>query len=95
MPELYKIADAMLVTLEDKPYANMTIPGKAQSYMAAGKHIIGAVNGSCTSFIENNKVVYACPPGDSNSLAELIMGLEVKELPRTGIKSKEVYFKIF
>ena len=31
MPELYKIADAMLVTLEDKPYANMTIPGKVQS----------------------------------------------------------------
>ena len=46
MPGLYKIADAMLVTLEDKPYANVTIPGKAQSYMAVGKPIIGAINGS-------------------------------------------------
>ena len=36
----------MLVTLEDKPYANMTIPRKVQSYMAAGKPIIGSINGS-------------------------------------------------
>lgn len=53
MPQLYKIADAMLVTLEDNPYANMTIPGKVQSYMAAGKSIIGAVNGSCAIFISD------------------------------------------
>ena len=50
MPSLYKIADVMLVTLEDKPYANMTIPGKVQSYMAVGKPIIGAINSSYTIF---------------------------------------------
>ena len=44
----------MLVTLEDKSYANMTIPGKVQSYMAAGKPIVGAINGSCTYYIKNN-----------------------------------------
>lgn len=27
----------------------MTIPGKVQSYMAVGKPIIGAINGSCHS----------------------------------------------
>lgn len=56
MPELYKIADAMLVTLEDKPYANMTIPGKVQSYMAVGKPIIGCVNGSCANSIKDNGI---------------------------------------
>ena len=54
MPEMYALADVMLVTLEDKPYANMTIPGKVQSYMAVGKPIIGAINGSCSNFIINN-----------------------------------------
>ena len=49
-PLEYNIGDAMLVTLEDKPYANMTIPGKVQSYMAAGKPIIGAINGGCLIF---------------------------------------------
>lgn len=52
MPELYKTADTMLVTLEDKPYANTTIPGKVQSYMAAGKPIIGVVKRSYANFMQ-------------------------------------------
>lgn len=62
MPDLYEIADAMLVTLEDKPYANMTIPGKVQSYMASGKPIIGSINGSCADFIKNNEIGYVWIP---------------------------------
>ena len=34
----------------------MAIPGKVQSYMAAGKPIIGSINGSYSNFIKNNKV---------------------------------------
>ena len=91
MPELYKIADAMLVTLEDKPYANMTIPGKVQSYMAVGKPIIGAINGSCASFIKNNIIGYACNSEDSEALANLVKNLKAEELERIGKKSKDVY----
>lgn len=93
MPELYKVADAMLVTLEDKPYANMTIPGKVQSYMAAGKPIIGAVNGSCANFIRNNKVGYACNSNNSKALASIIKGLQVSDLTKIGMQAKEIYFK--
>lgn len=93
MPGLYKIADLMLVTLEDKPYANMTIPGKVQSYMAVGKPIIGAINGSCANFIKNNDVGFACPSGDSEALANLIKNLDLKELQMIGERSKDVYFK--
>ena len=93
MPELYKVADAMLVTLEDKPYANMTIPGKVQSYMAVGKPVIGAINGSCSGFINNNGVGLVCSSGDGEALANLIRGLNIKELKAIGIHSKDVYFK--
>lgn len=93
MPELYKIADAMLVTLEDKPYANMTIPGKVQSYMAAGKPVIGAINGSCANFIVNNGIGNVCKSGDSETLAKLIKGLDLNKLKEIGEHSKEVYFK--
>lgn len=93
MPELYKVADAMLVTLEDKPYANMTIPGKVQSYMAVGKPVIGAINGSCSGFINNNGVGFVCSSGDGEALANLIRGLNIKELKAIGIHSKDVYFK--
>lgn len=93
MPDLYKIADAMLVTLEDKPYANMTIPGKVQSYMASGKPIIGSINGSCADFIKNNKIGYVCSSMDSESLANIIKGLDINILKDIGEHSREVYFR--
>ena len=93
MHKLYKIADAMLVSLEDKPYANMTIPGKVQSYMAVCKPVIGAINGSCANFIKNNDIGYACPSGDCETLANLIKNLDLKELQKICEHSKDVYFK--
>lgn len=93
MPNLYKIADAMLVTLEDKTYANMTIPGKVQSYMAVGKPIIGAINGSCSTFIKDNEIGFTCPSGDSEALANLIKNLNINELRTIGKHAKDVYFK--
>lgn len=93
MPKMYQLADAMLVTLEDKPYANMTIPGKVQSYMAVGKPVIGAINGSCSNFIINNDVGYSCPSGDFNTLAEMIKTMTIEELQQIGQRSKEVYFR--
>lgn len=93
MPGLYRIADAMLVTLEDKPYANMTIPGKVQSYMAVGKPIIGAINGSCANFIRNNSVGYVCESLNSAALASLIKDLQTGELIEIGKRSKEAYFE--
>lgn len=83
----------MLMTLEDKPYANMTIPGKVQSYMAAGKPIIGAVNRSCANFIVNNGIGNVCKSGDSETLAKLIKGLDLNKLKEIGEHSREVYFK--
>lgn len=93
MPELYKAADAMIVSLEDKSYANMTIPGKVQSYMAAGKAIIGSVNGSCANFIRNNEIGFCCSSGDSESLAKLINSLDFDTLKKIGANSRSVYMK--
>ena len=91
MPNLYKIADAMLVTLEDKPYANTTIPGKVQSYMAFGKPVIGSINGSCSNFIYNNQIGYVCPACDYKALADLLSSLSISDLREIGEKSRQVY----
>ena len=93
MPKLYNIADIMLVTLEDKPYANMTIPGKVQSYMASGKPIVGCINGSCCSFIENNGIGFCCQSGDSEALANLIRNIDFEKARIIGKHAKEVYFE--
>lgn len=45
MPEFYSMADAMVVTMNDNPVLSMTLPGKVQTYMAAGKPIIAAADG--------------------------------------------------
>lgn len=92
MPGLYALADIMLVSLENKPYANLTIPGKVQSYMAAGKPIMGAINGSCSNFIRENKLGYVVPSRDSRALAERIKELDFQKIKAIGHHSREVYF---
>lgn len=64
MPEFYAKADAMLVTLQADPVLSLTLPGKVQSYMAAGKPIIGAINGETAEVIREAKCGY-CGPAES------------------------------
>ena len=54
MPALYSKADAMLVTMEKDPIISMTLPGKIQSYMAAGKPIIGSIDGEAQKVIKES-----------------------------------------
>lgn len=91
MPNLYKMADAMLVCLENKTYANMTIPGKVQSYMAAGKPIIGIANGSCANFIKNNQIGYSVSSENIEELVELINHLDLYDLAKIGAHAKNIY----
>lgn len=58
MPKYYSMADAMLVTMEDDPVLNLTLPGKVQTYMAAGKPIIGSINGEAAKVIAESGCGY-------------------------------------
>ena len=69
MPDFYARADAMLVTLADDQVLSLTLPGKVQSYMAAGKPIIGAIDGETRTIIETAKCGFCGKAGDSNELA--------------------------
>ena len=53
MPLFYKVADAMIITLIPDPILSLTLPGKVQTYMAAGKPIIGAIDGETAEVIKN------------------------------------------
>lgn len=94
MPEMYALADVMLVTLEDKPYANMTIPGKVQSYMAVGKPIIGAINGSCANFITENGLGFVCPSENFEELATIIKTMSQEQMVNAKNKVKKIYFNL-
>ena len=61
--------------------------------MAAGKPVLGSINGSCANFIINNEIGYTCASGDSEALANLIKELDINKLREIGKHSKEVYYK--
>lgn len=64
MPQYYSMADAMLVTMSADPILSLTLPGKVQSYMAAGKPIIGAVDGETALIMEHAKCGCYAGAGD-------------------------------
>lgn len=72
MPRFYSMADAMLITLKDNKALSYTLPGKVQSYMAAGKPIIGAINGETRRVIMESACGFSCGAEDYKALAELI-----------------------
>lgn len=70
MPEFYKKADAMLVTLAADPVLSLTLPGKVQSYMAVGKPIIGAIDGETQNVIKEAECGFCGVADDAEALAE-------------------------
>lgn len=72
MPGFYTRSDAMLVTLKADPVLSLTLPGKVQSYMAAGKPIIGAINGETARVIAEAECGFCSPAEDADALAKNI-----------------------
>jgi glycosyltransferase involved in cell wall biosynthesis len=81
MPEFFVQADAMLVTLADQEIFSMTIPGKLQSYLAAGMPIIAALNGEGADVVRSANAGFTCEAGNADGLAEIV--LRMAELPLT------------
>lgn len=70
MPKFYAMADVMLMTLNDDPtLANISLPGKFQSYLAAGKPVVGAINGETAAIITDAGCGLCGPSEDADSLA--------------------------
>ena len=72
MPEIFAESDGMLVTLSADEVLSRTLPGKVQSYMAAGKPIIGAINGECARVIIESGAGFCAPAEDAEALADCI-----------------------
>jgi len=70
MPEFYKLADACLLTLKADNLIGLTMPSKLQGYMAAGKAIIGAINGSAQEVINESQCGICVKASDSKALSE-------------------------
>ena len=97
MPEYYKKADAFLITMVNNEVVNTTLPAKVQSYMAAGKPIIGAISGEVKEVIKDAKCGLCCDSLDYKKLANLILeaSKSKKELKTWGSNAKKYYKENF
>jgi glycosyltransferase involved in cell wall biosynthesis len=98
MPAYFSLADAMLVTLRDDPVMATTIPGKVQSYLACGKPIIGALNGSGRDVIQESGAGYCVASGDVDSFAGAVMKMRLQSLQQIaamGGLARAYYLKHF
>ncbi len=72
MPKFYGMADAMLLTLDDDEVISYTLPGKIQSYMAAGKPVIASANGETPRVIADAACGICAQAGSAEALAEAV-----------------------
>ncbi|EKF59387.1 group 1 glycosyl transferase [Agrobacterium albertimagni AOL15] len=68
MPSFFRHADALLVSLRDEPIFAMTIPGKVQSYLMAGRPILAMLNGEGARVVNESGAGFAVNAGDPASL---------------------------
>lgn len=92
MPKFYSIADVMIVSLQDSPYANMTIPCKVASYMASGKAILCACKGATYNLIKEANCGIAIDSLDSKHFAEACLSLlDMNIREKYSIQAKQYY----
>lgn len=72
---LLEVADALLVHLRRDPLFEITVPGKTQAYMFAGKPIIMGVAGDAADLVTRAECGIIATPGDAVSLADAMIDM--------------------
>lgn len=75
MPAILAQAQALLVSLNDNPAMALTVPSKVQSYLAAGKPVIAALNGEGARVVAEAGAGLICPAADGAALAQAVRRL--------------------
>lgn len=94
MPKYYKLADACLVSLKADNATGLTLPSKVQGYMAAGKPIIGMIDGSAKDAIEESNCGICVAASDIDGLsAAMRCFIEEKEKYACCGENGRTYFR--
>ena len=68
----YNDTSLFLLSLEKNSNIGKTIPSKLQTYMSAGRGIIGSIDGASAKIIRNSNAGVVCNAGDYKNLAKII-----------------------
>lgn len=89
MPGFFATADALLVSLKGDAIFGMTIPAKVQSYLEAGKPILGMLDGEGARVIAESGAGLTCPAGSSSGLAKIASDLmKLSAMERTAMGAR-------
>ena len=75
MPEFFKGADALLVSLKAEPIFAMTIPGKVSAYLSAGRPILAMIDGEGARVIAEAEAGLVAPAGVGAELARQALAM--------------------
>lgn len=97
MPKYYRLADACILSLKSDNEIGLTLPGKTQSYLAAGKPIIGMINGSAQEVIKESGCGICVNAGDINALANVMLTFPInpKKAEIFGMNGRAFFQKEF
>lgn len=70
MPGVFERSQVLLVSLIDDPSISRTIPSKVQAYLAAGRPILGCMNGEAATVVREAGAGLVASAGNSAELAE-------------------------
>ena len=91
MMSFFQKADVLLVSLKNEMVFNMTLPAKVQSYMAAGKPIMGVLKGEGADIIAESECGWSVDPGNPQAIADTVR--EISRLPKE--KLEELGYKAY
>jgi len=94
MPEVYALADVLVMHLNESEYLRATVPGKTQVYLACGKPIIIAADCEATEIIRDAGAGLTTPPRDPDALAEAMLqmyGKSQAEREEFGARARHYY----
>lgn len=95
MPAYFQQADAMLLTLRAEfPHLRAVVPARLQSYMSAGKPVLGMIDGGSVRVINRSQCGICAAAADYESLAaNVVYAYEHQEELRTMGKRGRTYFE--
>lgn len=98
MRAFFHRVDALLVSLKNEVIFKLTVPGKIQAYMAAGKPILTMLDGEGSEIIKESGCGYCANAGDYKQLADnikLLYNTPKQQLVKMGDRAFKYYHSNF
>lgn len=92
MGVFYEESDILLLPLKSDPIFNKVIPAKFQSYLAAGKPILGVCEGQISEYLEKYNLGWSVSPKSVDEIADSILKIICSSIDFEGYRKRTLSF---